>query len=171
MKINFDNTKDLASYDFLEKLSIELWKKENIYLLDEPMRADIPEFFYISAYIIQFDTEFQMQGLTTLLTNSSTYNFENTLESLKIIGSKRLVNCLQNILNTLKNYDMTPVKMRDRFLKGTEGLPEYSIISTGQFLKEDELLLDLKVHEDELYEIYNEIWTDLEAYLIKVRGK
>lgn len=171
MQITIDNTINLSSYDFIERLSIELWESDNIYLIAEPKRADIPGFFYITAYLIQFDTEFQMQGLTTLLTNSSTYNFENTLDSLKTIGSTTLANCLQKILGTLNRYGMSPAKMRDRFLKGTEGLPEYSIITSGQFFKEDNLLEDLKVHEDELLEIYTQIWKDLEMYLIKVRGK
>ena len=171
MKITLDNTKQFTSYDFIEKLSIELWENDNIYLIDEPQKVGIPDYFYISAYLIQFDTEFQMQGLTSLLTNSSTYNFENTLDSLKIIGSINLTNCLQGVLDTLNKYGMTPLKMRDRFLKGTKGLPEYSIITTGQFFKEDDLLEDLKVYEDELHKIYNQIWTVLEVYLIKIRGK
>ncbi len=171
MKLTIDNTRELTSYDFIEKLSIELWRNDNLYLIEEPKKVEIPDYFYISAYLIQFDTEFQMQGLTTLLTNSSTYNFENTLSSLKIIDSPNLANCLQGVLDALSKYGMTPIKMRDRFLKGTEGLPEYSIITTGQFFKENDLLNDLKVHEDKLFEIYPQIWTDLEKYLIKIRGK
>ncbi len=170
MKITLDNSNQLSSYDFIEKLSIELWEDDNIYLIDEPKKVGIPDYFYISAYLIQFDTEFQMQGLATLLTNSSTYNFENTLDSLKIIDSTNLANCLQGVLDTLNKYGMTPVKMRDRFLQGTEHLHEYSIITTGQFFKEEDLLEELEKHEDELNEIYTQIWTDLEAYLIKVRG-
>lgn len=171
MGITLDNTKHLTSYDFIEKLSIELWENDNIYLIDEPRKEEIPNYFYISAYLIQFDTEFQMQGLTALLTNSSTYNFENTLDSLKEIGSTNLSNCLKGILDTLSKYGMTPKKMRDRFLNYTEGLPEFAIITTGQFFKEDDLIEDLKIYEDKLFEIYTQIWTDLEAYLIKIRGK
>lgn len=170
MKLTQENTIHLKSIDFIEKFSINLWDKENIYLIDEPQREEIPEYFYITAYLLQFDTEFQMQGLLTLLTNSSTYNFENTLKSFKIIGSKKLENCLQMILNSLNKYGMTPIKMRDRFLQGTEGLPEFSIITTGQLFNEDDLLQELEIHSNELYEIYPQILTDLETYLINVRG-
>ncbi|TAE14198.1 MAG: hypothetical protein EAZ95_10270 [Bacteroidetes bacterium] len=171
MKITLENTQQLTSYNFIERLSIELWKKENIYLIDEPKKVGVPDYFYITAYLIQFDTEFQMQGLTTLLTNSTAYNLENTLDSFNIIGSTTLANCLQDILNTLHKYGLTPIKMRERFLQGTAGLPEYSIITSGNFFKEEDLFQDLSVHEKKLYEIYQQIWTDLEAYLIKIRGK
>ncbi|AXE16734.1 hypothetical protein DR864_02805 [Runella rosea] len=171
MKISIDNTQNLTSFDFIEMLSTELWDDDNIYLIDDPKKEDIPDYFYITAYLLQFDTELQMSGLTTLLTNSSTYNFENTLNSFKKIGSIKLANCLQDILDTLNKFGMTPAKMRDRFLKGSEDFSEYSIITTGQFFKENDLLEELKIHEDELFNIYSQIWIDLESYLINIRGK
>lgn len=170
MKITPENTIELKSNEFIEKLSIDLWEEDNIYLINEPKKESIPDYFYVSAYIIQFDTEFQMQGLTTLLTNSTSYNFENTLNSFKLIGSTNLANCLQGILNTLNKYGMTPVKMRDRFLGGSEGLPEHSIVTTGQFFNEEDLLEDLELHEEELNKIYPQIATNLGGYLIKTRG-
>jgi hypothetical protein len=171
MIITPENTENLTSYEFIEKMSIELWEGDNIYLIDKPQRADIPDYFYKTAYLLQFDTEFQMSGLTTLLSNSSTYNFENTLKSFVEIGSISLASCLQGILDTLHKFGMTPIKMRERFINGTQELPLYSIITVGQFFNEDNLLEELQVHGNELYEIYTQIWTDLEAYLIKIRGK
>ena len=171
MLITPENTENLTSYEFIEKLSIELWEEDNIYLINQLQRTDVPDYFYKTAYLLEFDTEFQMSGLTTLLSNSSTYNFENTLKSFVEIGSTSLASCLQGILDTLHKFGLTPIKMRERFINGTQELPLYSIITVGQFFNEDDLLEELRVHDNKLNEIYTQIWTDLEEYLIKIRGK
>lgn len=151
-----ENTFHLTTDEFLEKIAIELWEKDNIYLISEEKRPDIPEYFYITAYLIEFETELMMQGLLGLLGNSTTYHFQNTIDSLRVIDNQKGVHCLQNILETLSKYGKTPQKMRE----------EYT----------DEVILDkiwgnLVPFEDELYAVFPNIWEDLERYLINVRGK
>lgn len=171
MLLPLKNTVKLTSSDFIETFSIEMWSDKNIYLLNESRKNTIPDYFYVTAYLLQFETEFEMSGLTTLLSNSSTYNFENTLISFREIGSTKSAKCLEGILNTLQKYDLTPIKMREWFLNHAEGLSEYSIIKMGQAFKGDDLLDELGVYDNELSDICSEIRTDLEEYLIKIRGQ
>jgi hypothetical protein len=172
MILTVDSTKNLTSPEFLEIFSIEMWSDENIYLIEELPRADIPNYFYITAYCLQFETEFLMSGLTTLLSNSTAYNFINTLESFRRIESDIFVKCLQGIMDTLGKYGLSPAGLRERFLRTTTELPEYSIITMAEIHKTDgNLLSELKIYEDELFKIYPKIWDELENYLLKIRGK
>jgi hypothetical protein len=162
MLLTLENTKNLSSYDFIETFSIEVWDEVNIHLVRGPKKDTFPDYFYLTACLLEFDTEFQMSGILTLLTNS--------LNGFKQIESHKLTECLQGILNTLHKFGMTPIKMREQFLNGAQNLPECSIITTGQYFDEKGLLAELKIHGNKLDEIYGEIWPDLESYLIKIRG-
>ena len=156
MLLTVENTKHLTSRDFLELLSIELFNSENLYLLLENRREGIPDYFYISAYILEFDTEFEMQGLNTLLANSTTYNFYNALESYKKINATPFVDALEGIIAVLQKFGLTPMDMRDKFI--TE-------------LEFEKIATELRVFEKKLYEIYADFWDYLVSYLMKVRGK
>lgn len=151
-----ENTFHLTTDEFLEKIATELWEKDNIYLISEEKRPDIPEYFYITAYLIEFETELMMQGLLGLLGNSTTYNFENTMDSLSLIDNQKGVACLQNILETLSKYGKTPQKIREE--------------DTDEVIL-DKIWEDLAPFEEELYAVFPNIWEDLVRYLIKIRGK
>lgn len=112
-----------------------------------------------------------MSGLVTLLSNSTAYNFKNTLNNFKEINSQHFVQCLEGILSTLERYGMTPIKMRESFIDSTSKLAEYSIITMKKVHKEDELLEALSIYEDELFDTSPQIWDELEKYLIDIRGK
>lgn len=146
----------LDSQEFLELLASEIWKEENQFLLLGEKQSGVPEYFYISAYLIDFETELMINGLLGLLQNSVTYNFENTLNSLKIIENEKSVNCLQNILKTLSKYGKSPAQMREE------------PISDEDF---DRLYQDLRLFENELHDIFPLIWEDLQRYLLNIRGK
>lgn len=171
MLLTLENTKNLNSSEFVEMFSIELFEDENLYLLNEPKRDEVPAFFYHLAYILEFETALEMSGLMILLSNSTAYNFENTLESFRAIGNTKFATCLQGILNTLANHGLTPIKMRERFENATSDLPEYSIITTGQFHPEEDLNKELRTFEVELYEDCNVIRDALEEYVTSIRGK
>jgi hypothetical protein len=149
MLLDLKNTSKLTNEEFVETLSIHLWDKENIYLIDEDIKADIPNYFYISAYIIEFNTEFQMQGLVTLLSNSPAKNFENTLNSLKIIESSELYKCLTDIKYKLSAFGFTPENV-------------------GVII-DDEILIEMRICEKILLKIYPNMLIDLVKYLRKVR--
>lgn len=169
MKLTSENTKFLNTEEFLDKLAIELWSEENIYLLNEPQKTDIPDYFYISAYLIEFETELLMQGLATLLTNSVVYNFDNVLEYSKIISCKPLENCLKNIIQTLQEFELKPTDLRENFLQKSQNIQEYDIINND--IMEENLYEKLSYHEEQLHEIFPQVWEDLYSYLKKKRGK
>jgi hypothetical protein len=171
MLLTLENTKDLNPTELVEFFSIELFEDENLYLLNEPKRDDVLAFFYHLAYILEFDTTLQMSGLETILTNSTAYNFENTLDSFRAIGSIKFTNCLEGILKTLAKYGLTPIKMRERFEQGITDLPEYSVITVGQFLPEEALRNELHAYQDVLYEDCNAIRNALGAYVASLRGE
>jgi hypothetical protein len=172
MLLTVDNTSDMTSEDFLEVFSIEMWNPENIYLIEESPRENIPDYFYVTGYCLQFEAELLMSGLTTLLSNSTAYNFINTLESFKKVKSETFAKCLQGILDTLHKYGLTAVGMREKFIHETSELPEFSIITMAEIHQsEGNLLSELKIYEAELFKTYPKIWDDLENYLIEIRGK
>lgn len=154
--ITEENTFHLTTDEFLEKMALELWEKENSYLISEEKRPNIPEYFYITAYLLDFETELMMQGLMGLLGNSTTYNFENTMDSLKVIDNQQGVDCLQNIIEILSKYEKTPKKMREE--------PTNEVVF-------DKISEDLAPYEDELYVIFANVWEDLKRYLVNIRGK
>ncbi|MBK9452268.1 MAG: hypothetical protein IPN95_23165 [Bacteroidetes bacterium] len=128
MLLTEENTHHLSSADFVVHFSIEVFSEENLYLLDQERINPIPSYFYPAAYILEFQTEFLMSGLTILLSNSSVYNFENALNSFTETGNNRVSECLEAIIATLKNFGLKPTDMRERFVNGTQELPQYSII-------------------------------------------
>lgn len=154
--ITAENTFHLTTDEFLEKMALELWEKENSYLISEEKRPNIPEYFYITAYLLDFETELMMQGLMGLLGNSTTYHFENTMDSFKVIDNQQGVYCLQNIIEILSKYEKTPKKMREE--------PTNEVVF-------DKISEDLAPYEDELYVIFANVWKDLKRYLVNIRGK
>ena len=170
MLLTEENTNHLSSAEFVDHFSIELFAEENLYLLQQERINTIPSYFYHAAYILEFQTEFLMSGLTIQLSNSSVYNFENALNSFKETGNNRVSECLEAIIATLKNFGLKPTDMRERFVNGTQDLPEYSIIKPSQFQDAD-LEEELAVHEEHLWTLIDNVRDDLENYLFKIRGK
>ena len=156
MKLTIENTENLTSREFIELLSIELFNSDNNYLLTKPQVQDIPEYFYISAYLLEFDTEFQMQGLLTTLTNFTAYNFMNTLNSCRKINNIELTECLEGIFECLQKYDLTPVKFRENWIEPSQ---------------ETYLFEELRAFDKKLWKLLPKLWEDLENYLKEVRKK
>ncbi|WP_430472155.1 DUF3418 domain-containing protein [Wielerella bovis] len=142
-------TSELDTSAFLAYFAKHLYDEENRHLLDKPISKNIPEYFYICAYLIDFETELSMSGLEGLLCNSTAHHFKDVHNALKIINNHQGVECIQSIIDVLAQNNTSPE---------TFGNEQRELFELSESLR--------KYSQQLSDEIFPTVWADLEKYLL-----
>lgn len=159
----------LSPAKLIEALSIRIYDpplstaRDRLREVAEPLRVAI--------LVLDFDTEFSMNGMLGFLENSTGLYFPETIEAFDMIGASETISVLRAIEKTLDRHGVTPSKLRADFT----GTQEYQI-TTFRELHGDLGTMPNEVEEDarRLY-LYGKpgtgepVWSLLEAFVEKNR--
>lgn len=131
--------KNFSGVEICEKLSQELWDYERSQWLE------CTDFIQTAAFLIDFDTELNMEGIFTFLENSIGHYAPEIIQAFKAIGDFRDAEILTEICHLAP-----PDVMRDEFLNSA--YKEYDISVFGDDHKLNPEVVDkIDLLESQLY--------------------
>ncbi len=93
--------KGLSGEEICEKLADELWQ------YDRSQWLECDEFIQVAAFLIDFDTELQMEGIFNFLENSIGNYATNIINAFKIIGDEKDAEILSEICYLNDNCELS----------------------------------------------------------------
>lgn len=111
---SYIDIKSFSGKELCEKLSLELWDRERTEWLE------YADFIKTAAFLIDFDTELNMEGIFTFLENSIGHYAPEIIKAFEAIGDFKDAEILTEICRLAP-----PDVMRGEFLSG--GYSEYDI--------------------------------------------
>ena len=93
--------KGLSGEEICEKLADELWNYDRSHWLE------CDEFIQVAAFLIDFDTELQMEGIFGFLVNSIVNYATNVIEAFKAIGDEKDAEILSEICYLNGNCELS----------------------------------------------------------------
>lgn len=133
---SYIDIKSFSGKEMCEKLSIELWDNERSEWLG------YTDFIKTAAFIIDFDTELNMEGIFTFLENSIGHYAPEIIKSFETIGDFKDAEILTEICRLAP-----PDAMRGEFLKADYS--EYDICSGCEI--SEEVADKIELLESQLY--------------------
>ena len=117
----------------LQELSISIYEAP---LSDVRKEADYPYLgnpLHIAVFLIDCDTEIDMNGMLRFIENSAGQHLDQTAEALKLIGAPKSASLLQSVRSCMERHGVTWQRLRSDFA----GTAEYEISSFRELHGED----------------------------------
>ncbi|HET6250990.1 MAG TPA: hypothetical protein VFE47_25095 [Tepidisphaeraceae bacterium] len=123
----------------LDELSVRIYEPPLSALRD--LLRELPPAIQIPMLVIDFNTEVEMQGMLGFLENSTGLYLDETIDALRLIGSRFRAEVLENIRSIMARHAVTPARLRADF----DGSAEFDVTSFA------------KLHGEHLNAMANEI--------------
>ncbi|MBD0297726.1 MAG: hypothetical protein ICV84_21465 [Flavisolibacter sp.] len=144
MRISPENIVGLAADELIDFVATQCYKPDNHDLLESQDFALLPDYVRHMIFILRFETEYEMEGIFTLLQNSTGQYLPQTIDSFSQTDNIEIAECLTQIMVLLTSRELSVFEMRKRQEAGNE----FDVIPTGD-VADDEVLTDEIARVDE----------------------
>ena len=113
MKIDKTNIAKIENADeLIDFIAINRYDENPEFLTSEEFRQ-LPEWIKDIIFILDFETEYEMQGLPTYLVNSTGHYLQETIQSFKRSNNNDIADLLIALQDTLASVSLTPDILRN----------------------------------------------------------
>lgn len=139
MKLNHTDIKRFSGVQLCNKLSIEMWDS------DRSEWTEFADFIQTALFLIDFDTEMNMEGIFSFLENSVGHYAPNIIKAFRDIGDCKDADILSEICRLAP-----PDIIRGEFLNGDYNEYDISVFDDVHELSE-EISEKIEILESQLY--------------------
>jgi len=114
MDIKFDKTtiaKILDAKDLIEFIAVNRYR--SLQSLESEEFRQFPEWVKDIIFILDFETEYEMQGLLTFLVNSTGHYLPEIMQSFKRSNNNNIADLLKKLQDTLSSVGLSPDILRN----------------------------------------------------------
>jgi hypothetical protein len=163
LRISKESIQGLNAKELIDFLARHRYDEENYELVDSEEFEALPEYVRYFIYIYDFELEYEMSGIYTLLGNEPGLYLSRTIESFRTTQNDEIADCLLRIEAILKQYDLTTAMLRDRVNQGEL----YQIVPAGSIFQNEELIAQIREVDERLQVLLldKDFWKWVEAYM------
>ena len=167
MRISPENIEGLTADELIDFVATHRYKPENHDLFESQDFERLPDYVQHLIFILEFETEYEMQGILTLLQNSSRQYLHQTIDSFSQTDNTEIAQCLAQIAQALTGGGVTVSEMR----KSYAVVNQYDVVPTGNIADNDELSERILRLDEQLRPLIEEkgYWQNVEENIKKKR--
>jgi hypothetical protein len=160
MRISIENIEGLPTDKLIDFVASQCFEEDNYDLLESQDFLLLPDYVRHLIFILRFDTEYDMQGIFTLLQNSSGQYLYQTIDSFLHTDNVQIAGYLTLIADLLNSHGLMVSDMR----KHTEGAAQFDIVPTGNVAYNEQLTNEIEKIDKKLQPLMctKEFWINVE---------
>jgi hypothetical protein len=160
VRISPESIEGLTADELIGFVVSNRYKPENYGLLQSSDFARLPDYVKHLIFILQFETEYEMQGILTLLQNTSGQYLYQTIDSFAQTDNNGIARCLAEVAELLTSHGLTVADLR----KSYQGVNPYDVVAAGVVGQDEELTEQIAGVDEQLRPLMEEkgFWTNVE---------
>ncbi len=153
----------MKAKELIAFLATHRYDEKNYELVDSEDFKALPDYVKYFIYLYDFELEYEMSGIYTLLGNVPGLYLSQTIESFRITQNDALADCLLQIEGILKQYGLTTAMLRDQVNQGEL----YQVVPAGHMYQNEDLIAQIQEVDERLRGILLDktFWERVEAYM------
>jgi hypothetical protein len=167
MRISIENIEGLTAEELINFVDSQCYNQDNHDLLESQDFLLLPDYVRHLIFILRFDTDYDMQGVFTLLQNSSGRYLYQTIDSFLHTDNAQIAGYLTQIADLLNGHGLMLSHIRMK----TEGVVQFDVVSAGNIADNEQLTDEIaKVDEQlQLLMYEKEFWVNVEKKIKEKR--
>lgn len=163
MRISNENIKGLNSEELIKFVAAHRYNSDNTGLTESLDFHLLPVYIKHLIHILDFETEYEMQGLLTMLQNNIVQYLPQITESFNQTDNPQIAYLLTHIAHLLAKHGISVQDLQTK----TEGIQEFNVFRADMIAKNEQLMIEICQIDERLQTLIEEkaYWKNIEKII------